>query len=61
MIFRCTMELDGMIGFLEQATHDLAGLDLRLGKCTWARIQRRGRDAAEFRPTPNCRNLRRMT
>lgn len=60
LLARLATELDWMIGALEQTAHDLAGLDLRLGKCTWARIQRSGRDAAELRPTSTCGNLHRM-
>lgn len=61
LIAQSAAELDWMIGSLEQAAHDIVGLDLRLGKCKWARIHRRGRDAPELRPSAARGNLRRMT
>lgn len=53
-------ELGWMIGSLEAAARRVAGLELQLANCTWARIQRRGVDMPELRPTEGAANLRRM-
>lgn len=45
--------------FLERVLR-LAVLELRLGQCMWAHIQRRGEDVPPLRPTEVCFNLRRM-
>lgn len=35
-------EPDWLVGSVERAARRVAGLELRLSKCTWARFQRRG-------------------
>lgn len=44
----------------EEAAGRMAGVELRLPTCQWKRVQRQGQDIPEFRPTPQCANLREM-
>lgn len=45
---------------LEDAARRMVGLELRLPRCHWKRIQRQGQDLAELRPMPQCTTLREM-
>lgn len=45
-------ELSYVVQTLEDAARRMAGLELRLPKRQWTRVQRQGQDLPELRPTP---------
>lgn len=49
-----------LVQMLEDAAKSMAGMELRLPRCQWRRIQRQGQGMAELRPTPQCTKLQEM-